>query len=168
MTFPKQESGSSLVEALVVAPTFAIVLGAALAVHSMYAAKLTAEERARRLAWLQADSGDCPESSSPECDGLVQSIQAGVDRTEVDAGGLSLESFLQEVRHFFVGKTTRGVASAESRVPDIIRKGATVQYGGTELLCNSRERQTSDGGSVLDQACRTGLQRTEYAREVCH
>lgn len=163
-------AGTALVEAIVVAPTFALVLGAALALHSMYSAKLTAKERARRLAWLQADSGECPASScsTAECDSALREVEGAFGAAEVSANGLSLNRFLDRARDFFVGKTTRGVASAESKVPAaIVRNGVTKQSGATEIVCNTRARQTSAGESVLDHACRTDLRTTEYAREVC-
>lgn len=164
-----RNAGTALVEAVIVAPIFALVLSAALALHSMYSAKLAAKERARRLAWLQADSGECPESSckTPECERSLEEVEGVLDGTRVTGNGLSLEAFLGEIRSFLVGRMTRGVTSVTSRTPRMFSGGSSTQSGVTGLVCNTRARHTSDGSSVLDHACRAGLQGTEYAREVC-
>lgn len=165
----KPTTGSALAEALIVAPVFALILASTLALHSMYSAKLAAKERARRLAWLQSDSGECPAAScsTASCDQAVQVVGAGLEEVDVGTNGLSLSSFLGSLRDFFVGTMTRGVASVESPIPRLFGSSMTSQRGATELICNTQARQTSAGDSVLEHACRTGLRSTEYAREVC-
>ncbi len=165
----RHRSGTALIEAVIVAPAFALLLGSTLALHSMYSAKLAAKERARRLAWLQAESGDCPDSScsSPNCVQAANDIDSAFEETGVAGAGLALDDFLGDVRDFFVGKTTRAVAHVESKTSSIIPGGVTRQVGVTELTCNTRSRTTENEDSVLEHACRTGLGSTDYAREVC-
>ena len=65
----RDEKGAALLEALVSLPVFIAALAGVVALNGMYSAKLEAKSRARRLAWLQADSGECPAQScrSGEC-----------------------------------------------------------------------------------------------------
>ncbi|MBT8467636.1 MAG: hypothetical protein KJN97_02705, partial [Deltaproteobacteria bacterium] len=51
------EKGTAMLEALIGLPVFAASLAAVVALSGMYGAKLEAKSHARRLAWLQADSG---------------------------------------------------------------------------------------------------------------
>ncbi len=166
----RHETGTALVEAIIVAPAFALILVSALAVHSMYSAKLAAKERARRLAWLQADSGECSESScsTPDCQRVAGEIDSALSVESVAAAGLSLDTFLRNLRDFFIGGVTRGIARVDAKTPSMIPGGFTGQVGATELACNSRARTAENGDSVLAHACRTGLGSTDYAREVCH
>lgn len=165
----RQSSGSALIEAVVIAPGLALVLGAVVALHAMYSAKLSAKEHARRLAWLQADSGDCPPSScsSPSCRTTEREIERDLAPTGIASGGMSLDSFLRDIGEFFMGRVTRGVTTANAKLPGMMRSGETTQQGAFELLCNTRARATSSGDSVLEHACRAGLRNAEYAREVC-
>ena len=169
MRVRRHRSGTALIEAVIVAPAFALLLGSALALHSMYSAKLAAKERSRRLAWLQSESGECPDSScsSPKCVQTANDIDSAFEETQPAGAGLTLRDFLGDVRHFFVAKMTSGVARVESKTSSIIPGGITSQVGVTELTCNTRSRTTENEDSVLEHACRTGLGSTDYAREVC-
>lgn len=167
----RDEEGTALVEALVSLPVFIAVLAGVVALNGMYSAKLEAKARARRLAWLQADSGECPAQScrSGECGRIEGEIRSGgIDGAlAVDDSQFSLQSFLGDVGRFFLGKATNGVGLAEAAMPAIVGSGRTSQHGVTTLLCNTTARPTDTGGSVLEHACRTGLRTTEYASEVC-
>lgn len=165
------QRGGALAEALVSLPVFIAALIGVVALNGMYSAKLEAKSRARRLAWLQADSGECPAES-------CRSGECGHAETEIRAGGLdevltvhdshfSLESFVGRVGRYLVGKVTRGVGLAAAATPPMVGSGLTSQRGVTTLLCNTVARRTDTGGSVLEHACRTGLRTTEYASEVC-
>jgi hypothetical protein len=164
-------TGAAFLEATVAAPFLATILAGVLAINAMYAAKLEAKARASRLAWLQADSGNCPERS---CTGSrCQVIEAGILADGVEeldsprSGRFSLGSFVRDVGAFFAGRITRGVASAHAPLPSLFGHGRTVQRGQTTLLCNTTGRTTDSGVSILDHACSAGLGTTEYAREVC-
>jgi hypothetical protein len=165
------ERGTALAEALICLPVFVAVLAGVLALNGMYSAKLEAKARARRLAWLQADSGECPAQScrSGQCGRAEGEIRAsGLDAAlTVHDGRFSLESFLGNVGRFFLGKATRGVGLATAAIPPMVGSGKSAQRGVTPLLCNTTARPTDTGGSVLQNACRTGLGTTEYASEVC-
>ncbi len=165
------ESGTALLEALISLPVFAASLAAVVALNGMYGAKLEAKSRARRIAWLQADSGECPAQScrSGECARIEGEIRAGGidDLLTVHDGRLSLDSFLGNLGRFFVGKATHGVGLAEALMPTILSSEMGSQHGVTTLLCNTTARTAEGEGNVLEHACRTGLQNTEYAREVC-
>ena len=167
----RDEEGTALVEALVCLPVFIAVLAGVVALNGMYSAKLEAKARARRLAWLQADSGECPAQScrSGECGRIEGDIRSGgIDGAlAVHDSQFSLQSFLGDVGRFFLGKATNGVGLAEAVIPAIVGSGRTSQHGVTTLLCNTTARPTETGGSVLEHACRTGLRTTEYASEVC-
>ena len=167
----KDEEGTAMVEALVALPVFAAALAVVVALNGMYSAKLEAKARARRLAWLQADSGECPVQScrSGECGRLESEIRTGGldDLLSVQDGGFSLDSFLGNVGRFLLGKATNGVGVAEARLPGLVPAGPGSQRGVTTLLCNTTRRHAGPSGNVLDHACRTGLESTEYAREVC-
>lgn len=165
----ERKIGSALVEAIIIAPGLAILLGSTVALHGMYVAKVSAKEHARRLAWLQADSGECPVSScsSPKCGDSVENIERELLSPRASSGGLSLDSFLGDLSEFFIGRATRGVATAKSKLPGMMPSRETTQRGAVELMCNAKPRTTPDGDSVLQQACRTGLRNAEYAREVC-
>lgn len=160
-----------MLEALVCMPVFAAALAAMVALNGMYSAKLEAKARARRLAWLQADSGECPFQScrSGECGRAEGTIRTGGldDLLTVRDSRFSLDSFLGNVGRFLLGKATNGVGVAEARMPGLVAAHAGSQHGVTTLLCNTTTRQADDVGNVLDHACRAGLQTTEYASEVC-
>jgi hypothetical protein len=165
------QSATVLVEALIVIPVLAIILAGVLALHAVYSAKLEAKARARRLAWLQADSGECPSSScgTSECETAVSAVRSDVTAhvIETNSGGRSLSSFLGDLRDFFIGSLTRGVASVRAGVPTPLLHEKTVQHGRTTLLCNTTTRHVEGGNRVLDHVCTTDLRTTEYARELC-
>lgn len=167
----RNTSGTALLEALITLPVFAATLAGVLALNSMYVTKLEAKSRARRLAWLQADSGECPAQScrSGDCGRIEDAIQAdGLDRLLTTHGGhFSLGSFIGGVGRYLLGRVTRGVGLAEGSMPNIVGSGTTSQYGVTTLLCNTTQRDSSTGDNVLEHACRTGLRTMEYANEVC-
>ncbi len=167
----RDKTGTALVEALVSLPIFIAALAGVVALNGMYSAKLEAKSRARRLAWLQADSGECPPQScwSGECGRIEGEIRAGGldDVLTVHDGHFSLESFLGNVGRYFLGRATNGVGLAEAVTPAMVGSGLTLQHGVTTLLCNTTPRRTDTGGSVLEHACSTGLRTTEYASELC-
>jgi len=167
----QDKTGAALVEALICLPVFAAALAGVVALDSMYLAKLEAKSRARRVAWLQADSGECPARTcrSGECQAIERAIQAdGLDRLqETNGSRFSLGGFLGRVSDYLLGKATRGVGFAEAPMPNLIGSGTTTQHGVTMLLCNTTQRETEMGSNVLEHACRTGLRDTEYASEVC-
>lgn len=165
------ERGSALAEALVSLPVFIGALVGIVALSGIYSAKLEAKSRARRLAWLQADSGECPAQScrNGECGRAEGEIQAGGldDVLEVQNSHFSLESFLGNVGRYLLGKATNGVGLATAALPHMVGSGLSSQHGVTTLLCNTTARRMDTGASVLEHACRTGLRTTEYASEVC-
>lgn len=165
------ENGTAMLEALVSLPVFAASLAAVVALNGMYGAKLEAKSRARRIAWLQADSGDCPAQScrSGECGRIEREIHASGldDLLAVRDGRFSLDSFLGNVGRFFLGQTTNGIGLAEALMPRGLSSEVGSQHGVTTLLCNTTASGADGVGNVLEHACRTGLQTTEYAREVC-
>jgi hypothetical protein len=167
----RDDQGTALVEALISLPVFAATLAGVLAFNGMYTAKLEAKSRARRMAWLQADSGECPVQScrSGACGSVEREIRAGGldDVLAVQDGQFSLESFIDNAGSYLLGKATNGVGLAEALMPSVFSSRATSQHGVTTLLCNTTARDTDTGGNVLEHACRTGLRTTEYAREVC-
>jgi hypothetical protein len=167
----RDERGAALLEALLSLPVFIAALAGVVALSGMYGAKLEAKSRARRLAWLQADSGECPTQSCRigECGRIENEIRAGGldDVLTVRDGQFSLGSFFSDVGHYLLGKATNGVGVAVAATPTMVGSGRTSQHGVTTLLCNTTARHTDTGGSVLEHACRTGLRTTEYAREVC-
>jgi len=167
----RDEEGTALVEALVSLPVFIAALAGIIALNGIYSAKLEAKARARRLAWLQADSGECPAQScrNSECGRIEGEIRTGgIDEAlAVHDGQFSLASFLGGVGRYLLGQATNGVGLAEAVIPAMVGSGRTSQYGVTTLLCNATARPTDTGGSVLEHACRTGLRTTEYASEVC-
>ena len=160
-----------MVEALISLPVFVAALAAVVALHGMYGAKLEAKARARRVAWLQADSGECPAQScrSGECGRIEGHIRAGGldDLLTVQDSRFSLDSFLGNIGRFLVGKATKGVGLAQALMPSPLASALGSQHGVTTLLCNTSPRHSEGGANVLEQACRTGLRTTEYAREVC-
>lgn len=166
-----KENGAVFVEALAAVPVLGVILAGVLALNSMYAAKLEAKARARRIAWLEADSGRCSAKScaGAGCQALETEIRAnGLDALSTQRDGrFSLASFVGSIREFFVGRTTTGLATANAPTPMLVSSGRTEQRGATTLLCNTTPRLTGSGGSILDHACSTDLNTTEYAREVC-
>lgn len=167
----RDNKGTVLAEALISLPFFIAALAGVVALNGMYTAKLEAKARARRMAWLQADSGDCPAQScrSGECGRIEGEIRTGGldELLAVHDGRFSLDSLLGDVGRFLLGKATNGVGVAEGFIPALVSSGRTSQHGVTTLLCNTTPRQTDTDGSVLEHACRTGLRTTEYASEVC-
>ena len=173
-TLPKvlvDERGTAFAEGLVVLPFFAMVLVGIVALHNVYGAKIEAKARARRLAWLQADSGVCPAQScrSTECHGAEAAIRIGGldDALGARSSGLSLRTFLRDVGSYLLGKATVAVGVARAPRPAGLGGGALEQRGLHVLLCNTLPRTTPDGRNVLDAACSTGLGSVDYAREVC-
>ena len=171
MKLLEDQHGTAFLEALLAIPAIAVVLSGIVALSSMYSAKLEAKSRGRRLAWLQADSGDCPERTCmhDDCKAFEEQLESsGAGGLEsVRAGKLSLGSFLGDVRDFFIGRVTRGDGMAHASLPRVLGAGRSRQQGATVLLCNTTSRSVSGDGSILDYACATGLGATEYAREVC-
>lgn len=165
------ESGTAYVEALVVVPVLALILSGTLAINAMYSAKLEAKSRARRIAWLQADSGECPATT---CLGArCRAIEAEIRADGLDAllspreGRLSLSSLVGSVGRLLAGGTTHAVGFAEAPLSALLHARRTSQRGEATLFCNTRARYTEPGGSFLEQACSAGLAAMEYAREVC-
>lgn len=167
----RDETGVAFAEALVTVPVLVALLGGTVALSSMYRAKLEAMARARRLAWLQADSGECPVRScvSSACEAAETQIDSeGVSGLEaVGEGGMSLRSFVARARDYLVGTHTSGIASAEARLATTSRSATTVQRAEARILCNTTPKNTDEGRSILEEACATALGTTEYAREVC-
>ena len=165
------EEGAAMAEALVSLPVFIAALAGIVALNGMYSAKLEAKARARRLAWLQADSGECPVQScrSSQCGRAEGEIRTGGldDLLAVHDGRFSLGSFLGNVGRYLLGKATNGVGLATAVIPSMVGSGLSSQHGVTTLLCNTTARPTEAGGSVLEHACRAGLRNTEYASAVC-
>jgi hypothetical protein len=163
--------GTALAEALVCLPVLVAILAGVVALNGMYIAKLEAKGWARRMAWLQADSGDCPARScqSDECGRVEDQILAdGLDEPlDVKDSRLSLSSLLGDLGHFFIGKVTNGIGVAGAPMPSTVRPELGHQRGVTTLLCNTRSRDTDTGESVLEHVCRTDLSTTEYASEIC-
>jgi hypothetical protein len=167
----RDDEGTAMAEALIALPVLIAALAGVVALDGMYGAKLEAKSRARRLAWLQADSGECPVQScrSTECGRIEGEIRTGGidDLLTVRDSRFSLASFLGDVGHYFLGKATNGVAQSEAPIPRMVGEGRTSQSGVTTLLCNTTARSTDEGSSVLEHACRAGLRTMEYASEVC-
>jgi len=165
------DKGAALVEAVISLPVLAVVLAGVVALNGMYTAKLEAKSRARRLAWLQADSGECPAQScrSGECGRFEGEIRAGGldDVLAVESSQFSLRRLAGNLGAYLLGSVTNGVGLAEALIPVMVGSGASSQHGVITLLCNTTPRRTDAGGSVLEHACRTDLRTTEYASEVC-
>lgn len=167
----RNEKGTALLEALISLPVFAAVLAGTMALHGVYSAKLEAKARARRVAWLQADSGECPPRTctSAECAPIEEEIRtSGLDALlSVRDGRFSLVSLLGDIGRYLLGRATVGVGLAEASIPMSVGSGSTLQQGLTVLLCNTTSRDTDTGSTVLEYACATGLRATDYAREIC-
>lgn len=167
----RDEKGTAFAETLITLPLFAAALVGVVALNSMYSAKLEAKARARRMAWLQADSGQCPTQScrSGECGRAENAIRAGgLDHALLAGGGrFSADSFLGDVGGYLLGRATNGVGLAEAPMPSGLGGGKTQQHGVSTLLCNTKARTSPDGNNILEHACSTGLRSTEYASEVC-
>ncbi len=167
----RDQKGTAFAEALVTLPLFAAALVGVVALNSMYIAKLEAKARARRMAWLQADSGECPAQScqSGECSRAESAIRTGGldDALSAEGGGLSAGSFLGDVEGYLLGRATNGVGLAEAPMPNGLGGGQTRQRGVSTLLCNTTQRMSPDGSNILEHACSTGLRSVEYASEVC-
>ncbi|MGB5221109.1 MAG: hypothetical protein WBN60_08780, partial [Polyangiales bacterium] len=118
------EKGTAYVETLLTVPVLGLILAGVLAFSATYAAKLEAKARARRVAWLQADSGDCPVRTcgSAGCQAVEAELRAGgLDALNSSrAGEHSLASFVGNIRDFFVGKTTTGVGTASATTPRLV------------------------------------------------
>jgi len=168
-TTPPKSPGVAYVEALVVLPVFFAALAAVVALNNMYEAKLEAKARARRLAWLQADSGECPtRSCTSGCEVAEEQIRTGgLDGVlSVHADGRALAPFLEGWSGHLLGRATQGIGIAEAALPGMMG-GSTVQTAHYTLLCNPGARTAGDGRGVLDYACASELDELEYAREVC-
>jgi hypothetical protein len=167
----RDEAGTAFAEALISLPVFVALLGGTVALNGMYTAKLEAMARARRLAWLQANSGECPPRScaSAACQAAEAEVRSGAlaDLGAVGGSGVSLGSLLMQARDYLLGSYTAGLGSAQARMPSTSRSAVTVQRATTRVLCNTTARRTEEGQTILDQACATNLGTTEYAREVC-
>lgn len=167
----RREEGTALVEALISLPVFVAALAGVVALNGMYGAKLEAKSRARRMAWLQADSGECPVQScrNEGCGRIEGEIRAGGldELLTVQDGRFSFGSFLDNVGSYLLGKVTSGIGLVEAQMPAMVGSGLTSQRGVTTLLCNTTSRHTDTGASVLEHACRTGLGTAEYANAVC-
>lgn len=170
-TLLRDDSGAAFAEGLIVMPVLALILAGVLAMSATYSAKLEAKSRARRAAWLQADSGSCPARActGEGCEAIAEDIRSsGLHRLpEVQSSGLSLRSFLGRIRDYFLGRVTRAVGTASARLPGLLRKARSEQQGVSTLLCNTTSRKVESGESVLQHACSTGLQAMEYAGDVC-
>ena len=164
-------AGTALVESVILVPILGVVLAGVLALHGLYAAKIEAKARARRLAWLQADSGECPVSScsTSDCEAATRGIrERGVDALQTSRSGhFSLSSFVGELGGFFIGRATSGAATAAARIPRLLRRGETTLPGRMTLICNTTSRNTESSLSILEHACNTDLRTAEYAREIC-
>ena len=160
-----------MLEALICLPVLVGALGGIVALHAAYGAKLEAMARARRIAWLQADSGECParSCSSGECGSVEGDIRSGGLDAVLAArrSPFSLDSFLGDLGRFLAGTVTRGVGVASARTSTVIGKSVTSQQGVTTLMCNTTSRHTDGLGNVLREACATGLASMEYASAVC-
>lgn len=167
----RDQRGAAMAEALICLPVFVALLAGVLAFHGMYAAKLEAKSRARRLAWLQADSGQCPPASCQhaDCGRIEGEVRTGGldDALRVGDGAFSLDSFLGDVGRYLLGTVTHGVGAATAAMPSLWAPKMGLQHGVTTLLCNTTTRRAEDGADVLEHACSTGLGTTEYANEVC-
>jgi hypothetical protein len=170
-TLLSDETGTAFVETLVTIPVLALILTGTLAFNAMYSAKLEAKSRARRFAWLEADSGDCPVETcvGERCQAIETEIRAGgLDALHsARAGRFSLSSFVGNVGRFLLGSVTHSVGFAKAPMPPLLHSEQTSQRGKTTLLCNTTARRTESGSSILEYACSTDLHTTEYAREVC-
>ena len=159
-------------EALICLPVLIVALAGIVALNGAYSAKLEAKARARRIAWLQADSGECPATScaSGECEIIEQEIRAeGLDRIlDVSSSRFSLRSFVGNVGRFLLGKATKGLGRGEAASSPIFGRAQTSQHGTNTLMCNTTARHPDGLGNVLEQACETGLATMEYASAVCH
>ena len=167
----RDKKGTAFAETLVTLPLFAAALVGVVALNSMYSAKLEAKARARRMAWLQADSGECPAQScrSGECGRVENAIRTGGLDDALSAGGgrFSVDSFLGDVGGYLLGRATNGIGLAEAPMPNGLGGGKTQQHGVSTLLCNTKPRMSSDGNNILEHACSTELRSTEYAGEIC-
>lgn len=167
----RDETGAAMAEAMICFPVFAAVLAGIVAIHGMYASKLEAKARARRLAWLQADSGQCPPTTcrNRECALVERDVRAsGLEGAlGVNDGRFSLASFLGDVGRYLLGTTTHGLGTARAKMPSTVAARLGSKRGTTTLLCNTSPRHSDSGISVLEHACRTDLGATEYAREAC-
>ena len=165
------KDGAAFVETLVAVPVMALILGGIVVVDATYRAKLEAKSRARRLAWLQAESGECParECVGAPCSAIEADIRAGgLDALlRVEDQRFTLRAILGAMGRFLLGRVTHGVGVAEASAPGLLRPGATVQRGVTTLLCNASSRRGDSGRSILEHACATELRKTEYADAIC-
>ena len=163
-----RQQGTAYAEALICVPIYAAVLIGLVAFNNMYSAKIEAMARARRVAWLQAESGDCPEESCTECASSEGEIQTGLDSlSRARSGKGSASSFAGKLGELIAGSSTRGTATAVAPLPPRIGDGRTVQRGVTPLPCNTKPRKAPDEGSILEEACAGGLSTAGYAGAAC-
>ncbi|MGB5811019.1 MAG: hypothetical protein WBG86_10850 [Polyangiales bacterium] len=164
------EEGVAFAEALVTLPFFAAALAGIVALNGTYGAKFEAKARARRIAWLQAESGDCPATScGSECARIESDIQTrGLsDALRVTEGGRSGSSLLREVGEYLLGGTTVGIGTARARKPGLLGGGMISQHAANPMLCNTRARVTEEGDTALALACESDLRSVRYAQGVC-
>lgn len=164
----RSQQGTAYAEALICVPIYVAVLIGLIAFNNMYSAKIEAMARARRVAWLQAESGECPEQSCADCASSEREIQTGLDSLSQARGGKgSASSFAGKLGELVAGSSTRGVGTAEASLPSRIGNGHTVQRGVTPLPCNTKPRKGPDEGSILEEACAGGLSTAGYASAAC-
>lgn len=165
-----RREGTAFVEAIVILPVLGTLLASVLAVSAIYSAKLDAKAFARRLAWLQADSGRCVEAgcAGGECDAVAGEVLAsGVDAlSSVRTAGFSLRSFVGDVGEFFVSTSTRSIGTATRELPTAFGR-RTHQTGVKALVCNTAPGSSGPSSSILDFVCKTDLKYSEYAGEIC-
>ena len=166
----RSQEGTAFAEALVALPIFVAALIAVIGFNNLYSAKLEAMSRARRMAWLQAESGECPTTScdTPECRAQEQRIEGEFDAAaNTNGDGKSLGDWMGGVSDFLLGKSTEGVGLFESPMPNALG-GKTEQRGLAKLRCNTKPRSfDGEEGSILEAACTAELRNTEYAQEAC-
>ncbi|MEM7436576.1 MAG: hypothetical protein AAF436_15570 [Myxococcota bacterium] len=161
--------GTALAEALIVVPVLAALLAGVVGLNNLYSAKLDARARARRHAWLQAESGDCPRLA---CDAACARARQEVERgalagaAAASSGRFSSDRFLGDVQGFFRGRVAEGVGTASARLPALVGGGAR-QTESHVLPCNARGRVQPDGKDIFQYACEADLRNVPYAEGAC-
>ena len=163
------QQGAVYAEALVCFPAFLALLLAVIGLHGMYSGKLEAKSRARRAAWLQADSGDCAQNSCPDCRPGERRIaaEAFTPIEEVQTSGHSLSKFGSRLSSQLFGRSTDGVGEVTVDMPKGMGGAGTRMRGLTTLPCNTRGRQGPNIESALRDACEGGLAGVELAAGAC-
>ncbi|MEM7138199.1 MAG: hypothetical protein AAF500_16585 [Myxococcota bacterium] len=158
-----------MAEALILVPVFAALLAGVVGLNNLYVAKLEARERARRHAWLQAESGRC---SRLACDAICMRAREEVDREALaEAAAASNEGFptgvaLTEVQGFFAGRVAEGIGVASAPLPAMVG-GAKRQTEIHAVPCNTTGRVHPDGGDIFQLACEADLRNIEYVEGAC-